>query len=43
MIDVYAASGTFRDRKTLARDLAAAVMKWEAVPPLMIVIIHRTG
>jgi len=34
MIDVYAAEGTFRDRKTLARDLAAAVMKWEGVPPL---------
>jgi phenylpyruvate tautomerase PptA (4-oxalocrotonate tautomerase family) len=34
MIDVYAAEGTFRDRKTLAKDLAAAVMKWEAVPPL---------
>jgi phenylpyruvate tautomerase PptA (4-oxalocrotonate tautomerase family) len=34
MIDVYASEGTFRDRKTLARDLAAAVMKWEAVPPL---------
>jgi len=34
MIDVYAAEGTFRDRKTLARDMAAAVMKWEGVPPL---------
>ncbi|MEA3136843.1 MAG: hypothetical protein QOJ26_815 [Thermoplasmata archaeon] len=34
MIDVYAAPGTFRDTKRLARDLAAAVMKWEKVPPL---------
>ncbi len=34
MIDVYATEGTFRDRKTLARDLAAAVMKHEQVPPL---------
>jgi phenylpyruvate tautomerase PptA (4-oxalocrotonate tautomerase family) len=34
MIDVYAATGTFRDRKTLAQDLAKAVMKWEAVPPI---------
>ena len=34
MIDVYAAPGTFRDRKTLAKDLAAAVMKWEKVPGL---------
>ncbi len=34
MIDVYAAQGTFRDHKSLARDLAAAVMRWEAVPPL---------
>lgn len=34
MIDVYATEGTFRDRKTLARDLAAAVMKWEGVPAI---------
>ena len=34
MIDVYAASGTFRDKHTLARDLAAAVMRWEKVPDL---------
>ena len=34
MIDVYAASGTFKDRKTLARDLAAAVMRWEGVPAI---------
>ena len=34
MIDVYATEGTFKDRKTLARDLAAAVMRWEAVPDL---------
>jgi phenylpyruvate tautomerase PptA (4-oxalocrotonate tautomerase family) len=32
MIDVYAKEGTFRDRKALAKDLAAAVMKWEKVP-----------
>ena len=34
MIDVYASEGTFRDRKTLAKDLAAAVMRWEKVPNL---------
>jgi phenylpyruvate tautomerase PptA (4-oxalocrotonate tautomerase family) len=34
MIDVYAKEGTFRDRKALAKDLAAAVMKWEKVPEL---------
>src|SRR5579864_4597467 len=34
MIDVYATEGTFADRKQLAQDLAAAVMKWEAVPPI---------
>jgi phenylpyruvate tautomerase PptA (4-oxalocrotonate tautomerase family) len=34
MIDVYAPSGTFKDRKTLAHDLAAAVMRWEAVPEI---------
>jgi phenylpyruvate tautomerase PptA (4-oxalocrotonate tautomerase family) len=34
MIDVYAAGGTFADKHQLARDLAAAVMRWEQVPPL---------
>src|SRR5260221_6758605 len=34
MIDVYAAQGTFKDRKTLAKDLASAVMRWEGVPPI---------
>jgi phenylpyruvate tautomerase PptA (4-oxalocrotonate tautomerase family) len=34
MIDVYAADGTFHEKHTLARDLAAAVMRWEEVPDL---------
>lgn len=34
MIDVYATTGTFADKHTLARDLAAAVMRWEKVPKL---------
>jgi phenylpyruvate tautomerase PptA (4-oxalocrotonate tautomerase family) len=34
MIDVYAAEGTFRDKHALARDLAAAVMRWEGVPAI---------
>jgi phenylpyruvate tautomerase PptA (4-oxalocrotonate tautomerase family) len=34
MIDVYAATGTFKDKHTLARDLAAAVMRWEQVPEI---------
>jgi phenylpyruvate tautomerase PptA (4-oxalocrotonate tautomerase family) len=34
MIDVYATEGTFRDRKTLAKNLAAAVMRWEKVPEI---------
>src|SRR5438128_12593249 len=34
MIDVYAAEGTFGDKHALAKDLAAAVMKWEQVPNL---------
>src|SRR5213593_4148621 len=34
MIDVYAAGGTFRDKHSLAKDLAAAVMRWEQVPPI---------
>jgi hypothetical protein len=31
MIDVYSATGTFADKRTLAKDLAAAVMRWEQV------------
>lgn len=34
MIDVYAPAGTFADKHTLARDLAAAIMRWEQVPDL---------
>jgi phenylpyruvate tautomerase PptA (4-oxalocrotonate tautomerase family) len=34
MIDVYAATGTFPNSHTLARDLAKAVMRWEQVPDL---------
>jgi phenylpyruvate tautomerase PptA (4-oxalocrotonate tautomerase family) len=34
MIDVYATAGTFADKHTLARDLAAAVMRHEGVPPI---------
>jgi len=34
MSDVYAVAGTFSDRKTLAQNLAAAVMRWEEVPPI---------
>ena len=34
MIDVYAAAGTFGDRKTLAVNLASAVMRWEGVPAI---------
>jgi phenylpyruvate tautomerase PptA (4-oxalocrotonate tautomerase family) len=34
MIDVYAKTGTFKDRKSLAKDLAAAVMRWEGVPEI---------
>jgi phenylpyruvate tautomerase PptA (4-oxalocrotonate tautomerase family) len=34
MIDLYSAEGTFADKHTLAKDLAAAVMRWEKVPEL---------
>src|SRR5271155_1431326 len=34
MIDVYSVDGTFADKHALARDLAAAVMRWEKVPEL---------
>ena len=34
MIDVYATEGTFTDKRALARELAAAVMRWEGVPEI---------
>jgi phenylpyruvate tautomerase PptA (4-oxalocrotonate tautomerase family) len=34
MIDVYATTGTFADKHSLAEDLANAVMRWEQVPDL---------
>jgi len=34
MIDVYATTGTFKDKRTLAKDIANAVMRWEKVPPI---------
>jgi len=34
MIDVYATSGTFKDPKSLARELAATLMKIEKVPDI---------
>jgi len=38
MIDVYAAGGTFRDKHALAKDLAAAVMRWEQVPAISLFV-----
>jgi phenylpyruvate tautomerase PptA (4-oxalocrotonate tautomerase family) len=38
MIDVYAAAGTFRDKHQLAKDLAAAVMRWEQVPAISLFV-----
>jgi phenylpyruvate tautomerase PptA (4-oxalocrotonate tautomerase family) len=43
MIDVYAAAGTFADKHRLARDLAAAVMRWEAVPELPLFADNTAG
>jgi phenylpyruvate tautomerase PptA (4-oxalocrotonate tautomerase family) len=49
MIDVYAARGTFSDKHELAQSLAAAVMRWEAVPDLALfrnntaAFIHELG
>ncbi len=34
MIDVYCTDGTFANPHALARDLAAAVMRWEKVPAI---------
>src|SRR5213596_1364403 len=38
MIDVYAAGATFRDKHALAKDLAAAVMRWEQVPAISLFV-----
>jgi len=43
MIDVYATEGTFSDKHRLAQDLAAAVMKWEKVPPLALFRNNTAG
>jgi phenylpyruvate tautomerase PptA (4-oxalocrotonate tautomerase family) len=34
MIDEYATAGTFANRSELAKDLAAAMMRWEGVPAI---------
>jgi phenylpyruvate tautomerase PptA (4-oxalocrotonate tautomerase family) len=34
MIDVTAAIGTFGDKPQLTKDLTAALMRWEQVPPI---------
>src|SRR5438477_8989479 len=34
MIDVYRAEGTFGNKHNLAKNLAAAVMRWEKVPDI---------
>ena len=34
MIDVTAAAGTFRDKPSLTKALAEAIMRWEKVPPI---------
>ena len=36
MIDVYASEATFAHPHDLARDLAAAVMRWEQVPDILL-------
>src|SRR6202158_923144 len=43
MIDVYATSGTFKDPKTLARDLAETLMKIEQVPNIPMVRKNTAG
>ena len=34
MIDVTAVAGTFADKRALTKNLTAAMMKWEKVPPI---------
>lgn len=43
MINVYAAAGTFPDSHALARDLAAAVMRWEQVPELPLFVTNTAA
>ncbi|HLK43985.1 MAG TPA: hypothetical protein VKV34_11635 [Thermoleophilia bacterium] len=43
MIDVYAAEGLFADPHALARDLAAAVMRWEQVPGIPLFSSNTAG
>ena len=38
MIDVYATAGTFANRSELAKDLAAAMMRWEGVPEISLFV-----
>jgi hypothetical protein len=38
MIDVYAAQGTFSDKHRLAQDLAQAVMRWEQVSEIPLLL-----
>jgi phenylpyruvate tautomerase PptA (4-oxalocrotonate tautomerase family) len=34
MIDVTAVAGTFADKRSLTKNLTAAMMRWEKVPPI---------
>lgn len=34
MIDVYAAAGTFANKRALIKALTVAIMRWEGVPPI---------
>ena len=43
MIDVYAAAGTFADKHSLARDVAACVMRNEQVPGLALFRNNTAG
>ena len=43
MIDVYATEGTFARPHDLARDLAAAVMRWEQVPDIALFRDNTAG
>ena len=43
VIDVYAASGTFARKRELIAAVTAAVMKWEAVPPIALFKDNASG
>ncbi len=43
MIDVYAAAGTFSDKRSLAQELAKALMRSQQLPPIALFSTNTVG